>query len=46
MTELRVYLLVKDLDRQFAAYISMPIRARIGKSLLMSGTGAVRHRDG
>lgn len=28
MTELRVYLLVKDLGRQFAAYMSTPTRAR------------------
>nr|WP_298688907.1 hypothetical protein [uncultured Dongia sp.] len=28
MTELRVYLLVKDLARQFAAYMSTPTRAR------------------
>jgi hypothetical protein len=28
MTELRVYLLVRDLQRQFAAYMSTPIRAR------------------
>ncbi|MFN3461335.1 MAG: microcompartment protein, partial [Oceanibaculum sp.] len=28
MTELRVYLLVEDLGRQFAAYMSTPTRAR------------------
>lgn len=28
MTDLRVYLLVKDLNRQFAAYMSTPTRAR------------------
>jgi hypothetical protein len=28
MTELRVYLLIENLARQFAAYMSTPMRAR------------------